>query len=100
MKEEINKEFGEVEVRTCSFCNKVYKTDKFYSIPCSDDSLIMKAMGNMVLGRKKHEEINDGICLKCILKGLLKICNNNKEKVNEYVSLYLKEAIIDNLKTK
>jgi len=101
IKEEVSKEFGEVKIKTCSFCDKTYDIDNFYSIPNDDEDgalNLMRASLYATIGKKQKKEVNDGICLKCILRGLLKICNNDKEKVNTFLSLYLKEKIVDNLK--
>ena len=98
---EVDKKFGEIIVRTCSFCNKTFDVDKFYEIPNHDSNLqLFKATLYSTIGKSERKEVNDGICLKCILKGLLKICKNDKEEINDILSLYLKDKIIDSLEDK
>ena len=99
--ETIDKKFGEVIVKTCSFCGKTYNIEKFYSIPNDDsDYSLIKSALYATIAKKQHKEVNDGICLKCILNGLLKICKNDKKEIDSLVSEILKDKIIDNLNDK
>ena len=99
--ETIDKKFGEVIVKTCSFCGRTYNIERFYAIP-NDDSYygLIKSTLYDTIGKKQKKEVNDGICLKCILNGLLKICKNDKKEIDTLISDILKDKIIDNLNDK
>jgi hypothetical protein len=84
---EIDKEFGEVIAKKCSFCNKTYNIDMFYPIPETDsDEALIKAYSTTLrqsnkrfsLFRSKDKEdkiknVNEGICLKCMVKGIMRL---------------------------
>jgi hypothetical protein len=101
MKNELNREFGEVISMTCSFCGRTYDLDKFYSIPQGDpDTMLMKAAmkaNSMFKRANKQKEVNEGICLKCIIEGILKICRNDKETAFDYINKIYNSKIVDSL---
>lgn len=105
-KEDVDKEFGEVVTRRCSFCNKTYDAEKFYDIPDTDGSYSfikssLNITGNLFSSNNKApKEVNEGICLKCMLKGIGKICGNDMDKVKECFSLYFKKEIVGALDSK
>ena len=99
MKNELNKEFGEVISMTCSFCGRTYDMDKFYPIPQEDQDMMLLRAAKRAYGiiKNNKKEVNEGICLKCLIEGILKICKNDKEKAFEYINKIYKSKIVDNL---
>jgi len=105
MVNEINKEFGEVISKNCSFCGKTYDIDKFYSIPpISSDTALMKATYNTLNlfkqtpKKKRVVDDDEGICLRCLIRGLLHICENDKDKVFDYINKFCNLKTIETLK--
>jgi len=77
-------EFGEIAVKNCFICGKtVRKSNCFEFVRTNPNSINVT--------NQKHT-----ICLKCLLKGLYGICPD-KEKINEYLDLFIKMSIVDNL---
>ena len=107
--DDIDKDFGEVVTRRCSFCEKTYDVEKFFAIPDQDaDMSLMKAYkatlvsSSTIFGKKSKEpkEVNEGICLKCMLRGISKVCGNDADKIKECFDLYLKKEIVNSLDKK
>jgi hypothetical protein len=104
MKDEADKDFGEVVTRRCSFCDKTYDAEKFFAIPDEDSNeylmtASMKAYTSSLFSKKSKEpkDVNEGICLKCMLRGISKVCRNDADKIKECFDLYLKKEIVNSL---
>jgi len=98
-KNNIDRDFGEVITRTCSFCEKTYDISNFFSIPDDrfGDEFLLKRAYTAAIGKKTNKQVNDGICLKCMLKGISKICKNDTEQIKKCFDLYFKKEIVNNL---
>jgi hypothetical protein len=82
MKEEIEKEFGEfgeIAIKSCFICGKTIRKSNCYEFE-----------------RRNQNNNKHSICLKCLLKGLYGICRD-KEKINEYIELFIRTSIIEDL---
>ena len=94
--ENINEDFGEVAVKDCDFCGKTCKEDMFLSV--NKPSFFNKYALYMGINTSKKKEVDSGICLKCILKGLATICNNDKKVMDNYIDLLIKKDVLEKLK--
>lgn len=89
-------EFGEIDVKNCFICGKTIRQKNCYGfIRAKDEPKYTQIpSGYSVNTPKSH------ICLKCLLKGIYNICPD-KQQINEYLDLYTKVAITEELnKTK
>jgi len=78
----INEALGFVgEVGLCDFCRKSSKANFIYKV---------KTFKHIRSG-----QTTVGICLKCLLSGIIEICKGDKAKIDEYISLVTKDKILD-----
>jgi hypothetical protein len=92
-KNEYDSNFGQTDVRTCAYCDKTCNSEFFYPI-VEKGTMFYSAIS--IFGGDSRKKINEGICLKCLLKGLFQICKS-KENVDKYVELFLKDEIVEKL---
>jgi hypothetical protein len=86
-------EFGEIAVRNCFICNKTVLQKNCYGFIRDKDTpkfVQNSTSGYTVTTPKSY------MCLKCLLKGLYNICPDKKQ-INEYLDLYTKVAITEEL---
>lgn len=95
IRKDIVNNFGNVNVKTCAYCKGTILAEFFYEIPPSIN--LDLSFYTMFSSQKKRKQINEGICLKCLLKGLLKISQNDKQKVEEYLNKFIKGDILEKL---
>jgi len=106
--------YGQTEVRKCSFCEKTYNIKKFYSVNRTPDEdinnlfiSINRPRGGIFSGwgfsgssksKRIPATVDQGICLKCILTGLTVIYKNDQDKIKEVLEQFNKEQIVNSLK--
>lgn len=93
--------FKETNVRRCSFCEKTFEVNKFYNIPNETAEKTARSYLYMGIfrngGKGEPKVVNEGICLNCILTGLIKISNNDCEQAKKILELFYKDMIVKNL---
>ena len=80
-------EFGEIAVKNCFMCGKTIRKSNCYEFTRTNPN-----SPNVV--NQKHS-----VCLKCLLKGLWGVCPD-KNKIKDYLDLFIKTSIVDNLDKK
>lgn len=86
-------EFGEIEVKNCHICGKTIRQKSCYGFTRAKDE---PKYNGVMQSNVYSNQPKSHICLKCLLKGLYSICKD-KEKINEYLDLYIKTAITETL---
>lgn len=76
-------QFGEISVKNCFVCSKTIRQRNCYGFVREKD-------------KPKFTPTTQPTCLKCLLCGIWDICKD-KKKINEYLDLYIKTSLSENI---
>ena len=104
MKNEFDEKFGQVEVLRCNFCDKTTQKELYFPVyqePSPTPNHMKVALQSLVniyrTPMKQAKVVKEGICLKCLCKGIMKVCKNDRDKANDYLDYFIKCEVVDKL---